>query len=170
MLKVFFICLLLPALSFAQTGADSLTGSSVSADDARMIVAHHNMARKEVGVQPLAWSATLAEYAQEWADSLAKDCAFRHRQRGKYGENIYSASSSASFKPVMASQAWYAEKERFSYAKVGEPGTAGALHYTQMIWKKTTEVGVGKAVCANGNVIVVANYNPPGNYTGEHPY
>lgn len=170
MFKAFLFSLLLPALSFAQTETDSITGSNVSAEDARIIVEHHNMARKEVGVQPLAWSDTLAEYAQEWADSLAKDCSFRHRQHGEYGENIYSASSSASFQPLKASQAWYAEKQRFTYAKIGEPGTARAMHYTQMIWKNTTEVGVGMAVCANGAVIVVANYNPPGNYTGEPPY
>lgn len=172
MLKTFFISLLcLPTLCFSQNTTGD-TGSDVSPADAKEIVEHHNKARKEFNIAPLKWSATLAAYAQAWADSLVADgaCNFKHRQNGDYGENIYMASSSASFKPVTASLAWYAEKERYTYSKIGEPGSAKAMHYTQMIWKNTTEVGVGMAVCNNGNVVVVANYNPSGNYRGEYPY
>jgi hypothetical protein len=39
-----------------------------------------------------------------------------------------------------------------------------------MIWKNTKEIGVGIATCPAGGLIVVANYNPPGNFMGEFPY
>jgi hypothetical protein len=39
-----------------------------------------------------------------------------------------------------------------------------------MVWKNTTHVGVGIGVCKSGEILIVANYNPPGNYMGEKPY
>jgi hypothetical protein len=39
-----------------------------------------------------------------------------------------------------------------------------------MIWENSREVGVGVAKCADGALIVVANYFPAGNYIGEYPY
>jgi hypothetical protein len=40
-------------------------------------------------------------------------------------------------------------------------------HFTQMIWKDSQELGMGLARSKNGRVIVVANYNPRGNYIGQ---
>ncbi|MEO7393865.1 MAG: hypothetical protein ABIU11_02920 [Chitinophagaceae bacterium] len=40
----------------------------------------------------------------------------------------------------------------------------------QMIWKNTKEVGIGTATCPGGAFIIVANYNPPGNFMEEFPY
>ncbi len=65
---------------------------------------------------------------------------------------------------------WYGEKEKYTYSKLGEGNWMETGHYTQMIWKNTTEIGVGIATCPSGGVIVVANYNPPGNFSGEYPY
>ncbi len=168
--KLFLLCFLLPLFSFGQDAANS-TGSRLNAEQAKEVLDHHNKVRAEVTVPPLTWSASLAAYAQGWADSLSvTGCKLKHRPAPAYGENIYWASSSASFNPVTASQGWYAEKEKYTYSKVGEGAWQGTLHYTQMVWKATKEVGVGMAVCPNGSVIVVANYNPAGNYSGQYPY
>jgi len=40
-------------------------------------------------------------------------------------------------------------------------------HFTQMIWRNSTELGMGMARDQTGKVIIVANYNPPGNYIGQ---
>lgn len=169
-----FVLLLSSLLSFAQDpDTDDTTGSDVSNDDAIAILQHHNKARAEVNVPPLVWNAKLAAHAQEWADSLAAnpDCKLEHRQKNPYGENIFATSAPRDqFRPVAASEAWYAEKARFTYSRIGEAGSNGTWHYTAMIWKTTTEVGVGMATCANGNTLVVANYNPVGNFSGEYPY
>lgn len=172
MLKILlFSLLLLPMLSFSQDTTNS-TGSNISSEDAREILDHHNKIRNDLNIPPLSWSAKLASYAQEWADSLISsgNCTLQHREHALFGENIYMASSSESFKPVSASLAWYAEKEKYTYSKIGEGDWQSSLHYTQMIWKNTTEMGAGMATCANGGVIVVANYSPSGNYSGEYPY
>lgn len=46
-------------------------------------------------------------------------------------------------------------------------------HFTQVVWKASTEIGVGVAVhpdAAYGHRAVVAiNYRPPGNYQGQFP-
>ena len=170
MIKLFLVGFLLPLASFGQDTINN-TGSKMGAEDAKEIVNQHNKARSEVAAQPLTWSTVLAAHAQEWADSLAANgCKLKHRPAPRYGENIYWSSSSQSFKPVSASLAWYSEKEKYTYSKVGEGAWQSTLHYTQMVWKNTKEVGAGMAVCPNGSVIVVANYNPAGNYSGEHPY
>ena len=35
-------------------------------------------------------------------------------------------------------------------------------HFTQVVWKSTKQLGIGKAVKGN-KVYIVANYRPPGN-------
>jgi len=41
-------------------------------------------------------------------------------------------------------------------------------HFTQVVWKGSTELGIGKASGRNGGTFVVANYNPPGNFGGQY--
>jgi hypothetical protein len=40
-------------------------------------------------------------------------------------------------------------------------------HFSQVVWRNSTELGMGMARDRSGKVIVVANYNPPGNYIGQ---
>lgn len=177
MLKILLFSLLFcPMLSFTQGTIDN-TGSKISSKDALAILDHHNKIRNDLHIPPLSWSADVAAYAQNWADSLATsyNCRLKHREeqgeniRG-YGENLYGGSSAESFKAIDASLAWYSEIQKYTYAKLDENNWYNTAHYTQMIWKNTKEVGVGIATCPSGGVIVVSNYNPPGNYMGEFPY
>lgn len=173
MLKILLFSLLFfPKLSFSQD-IISNTGSKISSEDARAILDHHNKIRDDLHIPPLSWSADLAAYAQDWADSLAtsNNCNLVHRENTLgYGENLFGGSSSESFKPIDASLAWYSEIQQYTYGKLDENNLNNTGHYTQMIWKNTKEVGVGIATCQDGGVIVVANYNPAGNYMGESPY
>lgn len=40
-------------------------------------------------------------------------------------------------------------------------------HFTQLIWARSRYFGVGKACSRSGKVIVVANYEPVGNVSGQ---
>jgi uncharacterized protein YkwD len=174
-LKLLTVCVLLLQYSFGQLNGKD-TGSNITAEDAQKILEHHNLVRKEVGVPELTWSKELAAFAQTWADHLAKNgCRMEHRQQPKIndqpmGENLFWGSSSTFYQPVDASLSWYSEKKIYKYGKFGTGNWHAIGHYTQMVWKNTKEVGVGVAVCKDGELMVVANYFPAGNYVGQFPY
>ena len=155
----------------------SSTGSRITATDAQQLLDHHNEVRKEVGVGPMKWDPALAAYAQRWADYLATSnkCRIQHRgasqkEGASYGENIFWGSAAEEYSSLDASLSWYSEKEQFKYARLNEYNAHPVGHYTQMVWRTTTMMGAGMAVCPSGALIVVANYNPPGNYLGEYPF
>jgi pathogenesis-related protein 1 len=151
------------------------TGSKASQQDAQIALDHHNKVRKDVGTPPLEWSIELAKYAQAWADELAKrNCAFEHRPdsgpwAGTYGENIFWGSASG-YTLLSASENWYDEIQVYKHGPISDVNFPAAGHYTQMVWKNTKNVGIGIATCKSGAVLIVANYDPSGNYWGEKAY
>jgi uncharacterized protein YkwD len=181
MLRKWTICLvcigagLFILLGTGNSGAadETGTGSALTAQEAEEVVKLHNKARAEVGVGPVKWSPTLAKHAQEYADEMARTGKWGHRRDDKYGENL-SRGIGGGYGLQSAVQGWYDEKAKYTpgtpYPGVGH----GVGHYTQMVWRETTEIGVGKAVYTTGEykgqLVIVGNYNPPGNYKGEKPY
>ncbi|KAM7282198.1 putative secreted salivary gland peptide [Ixodes scapularis] len=110
--------------------------------------------------------------AQDWADHLAaqpKGSPLEHRPDNKYGENIYTASSSSPSFMVNAQTPvdfWYNEIKDYDYANPGFSYKTG--HFTQVVWKSTTNVGCAISKAASRSAyFVVCNYNPPGNYLGQ---
>lgn len=146
----------------------------------------HNKIRAKHNVAPLHWSSKLAKHAQQWADYLAKkkNCAMIHRPRsGKYkriyGENIFWASpvrmgngrkKVQSVSPVRVVSAWAGEEKYYSHKNNRCKTGKVCGHYTQIVWRKTTQVGCGMAIGSNAAQIWVCNYNPPGNVIGQSPY
>jgi len=41
-------------------------------------------------------------------------------------------------------------------------------HFTQLVWKSSREVGIGRAQSRDGKWFVVANFFPAGNYVGRN--
>lgn len=151
-------------------------GSRVPRAMAQAALELHNQARREVGTPALMWSVELAEFAQKWANHLAteKGCRMEHRPHAgawgtQYGENLFWGSAS-SFNARDASKSWYDEIRDFRPGVLTNSNWHKTGHYTQMVWRSTTLVGMGQAVCASGAILIVANYDPPGNYMGQAPY
>lgn len=145
------------------------TGSSYSAKEAKEMVNRHNYHRAMVGVPDLKWSNELASYAQAWANHLAKSgCDMEHRDADEYGENLFWGYG-GDYTPTYVSDSWASEKKYWKGGTIKMRNFSKVGHYTQMIWHNTTEVGCGKAVCRDGSVMIVCNYNPPGNYIGQSP-
>ena len=173
-----FFCLsLVYIFSFAQLQAQiapTKTGSLIIQSEAQHVLDFHNKIRKEVGSPPLEWSSELSAFAQEWANHLSANCKMEHRPENgkwmrKYGENIFWGMG-REYSGVDASKSWFEEINNYKYEEINSSNWASTGHYTQMVWKKTTKIGMGIAKCPNGGIIIVANYDPPGNYMGEKPY
>jgi pathogenesis-related protein 1 len=148
--------------------------NGIDKKDIEVAVREHNRVREDVGVGKLTWSDDIGRYAQAWADHLAATtCQMKHRPReGKwkqrYGENLFIGT--AGFYSIReAVQSWESEKADYSYGTFTGKSRKPIGHYTQIIWKNSTKLGCGQALC-NGNLIVACNYDPPGNYIGQKPY
>jgi len=130
----------------------------------------HNQYRQKHGVAPLKIDKKLCSYAQEWANKLAKEDSFEHRTNQDFGENLYCSWSSnpkakcAGSKPV---DSWYSEMTKYTFGS--EPTSSASGHFTQVVWKKTQRLGIAKAKSPkSGKIIVVANYEPAGNWIGQY--
>ena len=149
--------------------AADLPATGLSPQDINAITAHHNKVRADVGVGPMTWSPRIAGYAQQWAEQLAiSGCSMKHRSPNVYGENLFQGTFGA-FTAVDAAKAWETEKKDYSGGALTDTNWAPAGHYTQMVWRQTTALGCGQAICRN-TLIVACNYDPPGNMIGRKPY
>jgi len=159
--------------SAVPNSAATITGSKLTSEEVQNLIALHTKIRAEVKTQPLTWSKELAAYAQKWADHLAATkCDLAHRPSSGewkqiYGENLFTGSAKF-FTVADAVKLWENEKKNYKGQAIGS-GSANTGHYTQVVWKSTKQVGCGKAVCKD-NLIVVCNYDPPGNVAGQLPY
>jgi len=133
------------------------------------MLAAHNAARREAGVPALNWTATLAASAGRWADTLrGQECRMRHSSGGNVGENLAWASGQR-LSPAQVVGMWMSERRDFDAARnTCAPGKVCG-HYTQVVWRDTTQVGCAMARCGNSEVWV-CQYAPPGNFVGRRPF
>ncbi len=142
--------------------------SPLSAEE-KALLDYHNRVRADVKVPPLVWSDKLKVVAAAWGQKLvAKGCVMEHSQGSGYGENLYMGSAEY-FTMVDAGKSWESEKQYYSGAPLSGSNWYKSGHYTQMVWRKTTELGCAKVTC-KGSLIVICNYNPPGNFMGQKAY
>ncbi|MCI5142669.1 MAG: SCP-like extracellular [Candidatus Electrothrix sp. ATG1] len=148
-----------------------------NAVDPQAMTAAHNALRSQLGVPGLKWSGQLANAAQDWANQLAQtSCRLRQSSSG-YGENLYWAGPKTYSNGIKKIQeisgqdvvnTWIYEGKTYSYPSNSCKGECG--NYTQVIWRDTTEVGCGMALCSDKAQIWVCNYSPAGNVIGRKPY
>ncbi|CAG0908807.1 unnamed protein product, partial [Darwinula stevensoni] len=112
----------------------------------------------------------LCKESQDWASQLAAhDIGMQHQTEERYGVNLYCAQ--VTLHPVVAKTVvdfWYSKLSAFDFHNQEEsPTSAGSG--TQVVWKRTQHLGVGKAITRDGkNCYVVAYYDPPGNVRGKY--
>ena len=142
--------------------------------DQRVLIAH-NQERMALGLQPLSWNPALAQSAQQWADYLAATGRFEHapeNRRTPEGENLW-AGTRGYFQPEAMVGAWIREKQFFRPGIFPDNSTTGRVadvgHYTQLIWRATTQVGCAEAASARDDILV-CRYSEAGNYRGESPF
>ncbi|XP_072952244.1 pathogenesis-related protein PRB1-3-like [Typha angustifolia] len=128
----------------------------------------HNTARAAVGVGQVTWNTTVAAYAQNYAKQRIGDCNLVH-SGGPYGENLFEGFGAA-FTAADAVNAWVAEKQYYDYNS--NTCAAGKVcgHYTQVVWRASTNIGCARVVCNNGGIFIICDYYPRGNIVGQRPY
>ena len=154
------------------------TGNVQGDDLVSTVLTMHNQERAAVGVPPLTWSDTLAAGAQTWSDKVYETGDASHSTGSgafqKYGENM-ARGGPPSYAPLnYLVQTWINEKDKYI---PGTPGDSIQGHYTQMVDKRSTEVGCGFTSGPGGlyaeyggTNVLVCQYTPPGNWNGIPPY
>ncbi|XP_073321443.1 uncharacterized protein [Pagrus major] len=124
-------------------------------------LATHNALRKKHKTQPMVLDDELTASAQKWADHLLAINTLEH-SKTKDGENVFTMYSSETITLTgkEAVESWYSEIKDYNWGSPGFGSDTG--HFTQVVWKESTQLGVGLAT--NGNqVYVVGQYRPAGN-------
>lgn len=153
--------------------------------DINLGLERHNEIREVVFIgSPLSWSDVLEADAQSYADTLAESGEFVHdpkNEEREYGENLYTSKSVDDDIPTFeeAVDNWAVEWRYYNHSdnscSVDESNTqvVGLTtydtcgHYTQIVWKNTSQVGCAKAQYKTGDIkdgyVIVCKYASPGN-------
>ncbi len=140
---------------------------------AQEILKAHNKYRSSVGLPPLRWSNQLAAQAGKWANYLSRNRSFQHSKTSGQGENLWMGTSRR-FSFTQMVDSWGDEKKYFKYGTFPNVSSTGNWadvgHYTQIVWKNTTQVGCAGVDGGDGNYRLVCRYVSPGNYRGQKPF
>ena len=129
----------------------------------------HNSVRAKDRQRPLQWSNDLQSISQEWANQLARSCKlYHHKGELPFGENLFSSTAPTTIRHAIS--LWGNEKKFYNYKQNRCSPGKQCGHYTQMVWKGTTDVGCAMQSCSNGSQIYVCSYFPAGNIVGARPY
>lgn len=159
-------------LSYYVRAQQTLPAGCLDAFRAAALTAH-NQFRALCGAPALTESTTIAASAQAWATQMATTNVFAHSGSQLYGENLYGQFSSGALTSAASCStlgttcvnSWYSEISAYNFNSPGYSDATG--HYTQVVWKSTTMLGMGlgwglKSSGVNG-YYCVGQYSPPGN-------
>jgi len=133
--------------------------AETSGDFAQQLMDAQNVYRAKHGAPAFTLSAELCAGAKKWADNISSAGKLQHTSDRDVGENL--AWSSGDMTAQAAADMWYNEIKDYNFSKPGFTGGTG--HFTQVVWKSSTEFGAAIAHDSNGSAYVVGRYSPPGN-------
>jgi uncharacterized protein YkwD len=143
-------------------------------DIRRAVLDEHNKERRRLGLVDLTLDEGLNQQSQSWAEHMASKSVFKHSKTPGMGESI-AMRSPYEANPIDLYNQWYREKDNFTNDVWGkcqvDKSGCEVGHYSQIVWSKTTKLGVGYACNQkNKSTYLVCNYTPSGNWIGEKVY
>lgn len=166
------------------------------------ILSQHNGFRTTHHTQLMTQDSLLASDAQAWAEHLLNTGTFVHDSNSYAGENLFKVVRPLPSEPPMSealialykqyypnweppqpftgssladssAAAWYNEVQNYSYITNQSTNGNSVGHFTQMVWKASTQLGCGaawKKVQNNTMVeaVVVCRYLSRGNVVGTY--
>jgi len=143
-------------------------------------LSEHNTHRETHHSPAMTLSGSANSTAQAYAETILSTGVFVHSsesQRNGAGENLYYRFSQFPLDPAtlaaQAVDAWYEEVAEYDYANPRFSPDTG--HFTQVVWKSTTQLGCGvaqgpKTIAGRTGTAnyVVCHYVPDGN-NGDFP-
>ncbi|KAL6012437.1 sts14 protein-like [Asimina triloba] len=163
-------CVFLPTFFSLAHGSGAGLPSELNATTT--FLSAHNRYRSIVHIAPLKWSPRLATKAR-WIvgeqEKMKQSCRFANMSASEYGAN--QALGGLSMGPQQAVDLWGSRGQFYNHANnTCAPGHECHV-YTQIVWKKTVEVGCAQAWCYKEDAtLALCLYFPPGNVIGEKPY
>ncbi|KAK7094904.1 Golgi-associated plant pathogenesis-related protein 1-like [Littorina saxatilis] len=127
------------------------------------MLAAHNQCRVQHGSPELAECEDLHRSAQSWADTLADTGFLQYNEAAGVGESIVFVDVNGQ-RPCgqQVTDEWYRESRHYSF---NQPRwRKETIHFTQLVWKTTTQMGVGVSrVRGQDRWVIVTHYRPQGN-------
>ncbi|KAL7033023.1 hypothetical protein ACKWTF_007462 [Chironomus riparius] len=120
----------------------------------------HNEYRARHSVAALNISMKLCVSAQEWANHLASrnELYYCPQRVFNFGQNIFCCvEASLGVTGQEVASYWYSSIKRYDFCKKPQllHTNVNAGHFTQIVWKNTKFIGVGKAFSNTGKIFVV---------------
>nr|XP_002125560.1 Golgi-associated plant pathogenesis-related protein 1-like [Ciona intestinalis] len=146
---------------------------SVRDDFRNQVLERHNQLRNlHSNTNGVTLNVQLQEEAQAWANKLAADNSglLHDDNRNGAGENLYFMNNSLMFSPTGAetTDVWYKEYKNYNFITGQSTNGQPIGHFTQVVWKATTEIGAGIASDSHGKYYVCVRYRTAGNTQGQY--
>ncbi|KAJ5154897.1 Allergen V5/Tpx-1-related protein [Penicillium coprophilum] len=173
------------ATTAATTSASSSTAAATAAPSAgssyqESILHYHNIHRSAHSVDALTWSTDL----EEAANTVASSCSYGHdtsvkSASGAYGQNIAYGYDKPDVGEKIISDMMYTQEAPnfeglYGQASPDMSNFASWGHFSQIVWKGTTQVGCATVSCPDLKNVggpapyTVCNYGSPGNVDGAY--
>ena len=121
----------------------------------------HNLLRACHNAQPLMPNCEIMKISQDYAETMPSGHSSTTYHGKWMGENLFW-SWGMKLNGAFPVKDWYDEISNYDFKTHSSKGGVTG-HFTQVVWKASSEVGIGY-YCQGTSCCVVGNYYPGGNY------